>query len=123
VQDLRESFYAAYRERYSRYRTDVQVESLTWRVVASGPTPAVRLRGASREAADAIKGARDAYFSELGAFTRCTVYDRYALAAGTRIEGPAIIEERESTIVVGPSGTVAVDDHLNVLIEVAYDHR
>jgi N-methylhydantoinase A len=32
------------------------------------------------------------------------VYDRYALTAGQTFEGPAIVEERESTLVIGPGG-------------------
>ena len=37
------------------------------------------------------------------------VYDRYALDVGTRIEGPAIVEERESTTVAGIGDTIVVD--------------
>ena len=30
------------------------------------------------------------------------MYDRYALAPGATFNGPAIVEERESTLIVGP---------------------
>ena len=39
------------------------------------------------------------------------VYDRYLLAPGAQLSGPAIIEERESTVVVGERARVAVDDY------------
>jgi 5-oxoprolinase (ATP-hydrolysing)/N-methylhydantoinase A len=44
------------------------------------------------------------------------VYDRYALAAGTRLHGPAIVEERESTTVVPPATRLDVDDDLNLVL-------
>jgi N-methylhydantoinase A/oxoprolinase/acetone carboxylase beta subunit len=47
------------------------------------------------------------------------VYDRYALAPGSRLEGPAIIEERESTTVIGPGEVMTVDDHRTLIAEPA----
>jgi N-methylhydantoinase A len=47
----------------------------------------------------------------------CPVYDRYALRSGARLQGPALIEERESTCVVGPDSGIAVDAFLNLVIE------
>ncbi|MFD2053691.1 hypothetical protein ACFSQT_11490 [Mesorhizobium calcicola] len=51
-------------------------------------------------------------------FVDCAVFDRSKLAAGATIAGPAIIEERESTIVAGPNTFINVDDHFNVVIEI-----
>jgi N-methylhydantoinase A len=45
------------------------------------------------------------------------VYDRYGLAPSARFDGPAIIEERESTVVVGPGATVTVDDFRNLRVD------
>jgi N-methylhydantoinase A len=39
------------------------------------------------------------------------VYDRYRLYPGAQFAGPAIIEERESTVVVGEDGRVSMDDY------------
>ena len=46
------------------------------------------------------------------------VYDRYKLGPGAKLSGPVIVEERESTAVIGPGGSVAVDDQLNVIVAV-----
>jgi N-methylhydantoinase A len=62
------------------------------------------------------KGERPAYFPETSGYVHCPVYDRYQLAAGMTLQGPAIIEERESTVVVGPGARVAVDTLQNVVI-------
>jgi N-methylhydantoinase A len=47
----------------------------------------------------------------------CPVYDRYALRTGATFSGPALIEERESTCVVGPGTQVSVDEMKNLVIE------
>jgi N-methylhydantoinase A len=55
--------------------------------------------------------------AESRAYADVPVYDRYTLAAGSTLTGPAIIEERESTVVIGtgaglrvdPIGTLVVD--------------
>jgi N-methylhydantoinase A len=58
---------------------------------------------------------REVYFKGPGR-VRTPVYQRSALAPGTVIDGPAIVEEREATTVVIPDTTVRVDDDLNLLI-------
>lgn len=63
-----------------------------------------------------VKGKRSAWFD--GGFVDTAVYDRYALTPDTLIEGPAIIEERESTTVVAPGDTVRVDEALNLRVSV-----
>ena len=63
------------------------------------------------------KGLRKVYFPESG-FVDCPVYNRYALMPGTTLHGPAIIEERESTVVAGADARIFVDDHLNVVIDI-----
>ena len=45
------------------------------------------------------------------------VYDRYALRPGMGFDGPALVEERESTCVVGPATRVTVDEHSNLVLE------
>ena len=46
------------------------------------------------------------------------VYNRYALRPGDSFHGPAVVEERESTTVVGPDSTVQVDQFLNLIIDI-----
>ena len=43
------------------------------------------------------------YFPETRGYVRCPVYDRARLPVGARIEGPAVVEEPESTTVL-PAG-------------------
>jgi N-methylhydantoinase A len=62
------------------------------------------------------KQARPAYFPTLGGYVETAVHDRYALSPGTSFEGPAIVEERESTLVVGPGQTVEVTAELSLAV-------
>jgi N-methylhydantoinase A len=70
--------------------------------------------------ATALKGRRDVYFSDAGG-TETPVYDRYALPAGTRIVGPAVFEENESTFVIGPSSSATVLPDGSILTEMPND--
>ena len=67
---------------------------------------------------DAIKCRRKVFFPETGGFTNCSVYDRYKLFKGAVIEGPAIIEERESTTVILPEDQGVVDEYGNLTINI-----
>ena len=60
---------------------------------------------------DAVKGEREAYSGIAKDFIPHIVYDRYRLFPGASFQGPAIIEERESTVIVGEDGSVSVDDY------------
>jgi len=73
-------------------------------------------RGSARPI-NPIKGTRSAYFAESGGFVETPVYDRYALTAGMRLTGPAIVEERESTAVIGPGARTRVDTGLAIIVE------
>ena len=74
----------------------------------------MREAGAGSNLAPAQKGLRPAWFGER--FVDTPVYDRYALRPGDRIEGPAIVEERESTTIVPPGDRLSVDDAMNLRI-------
>ena len=133
------SFENAYRALYHRLPHGVPIEALNWRLTVSGPQPSTGLSRrsepgralirppsvhASRTAptttgsARATKGARQAYFAEVGGFVETPVYDRYALRAGAEFAGPAIVEERESTAVVGPGARCRVDDGFGLVVEI-----
>jgi len=112
---------AAFETAYNALYTEVQegrtVETLNWRLTVSGPLPQLQLQTPQpRAGAVQPKGERPVYFPD-GGF-RCTpVYDRYTLPMGTRLRGPAIIEERECTVVVAPGFTAEVDPYANVMLQ------
>jgi N-methylhydantoinase A/oxoprolinase/acetone carboxylase beta subunit len=113
------AFRDAYRARYGRSIPDVPVEAVTWRVVVSGPArplpgdvpEAGRRRGSARPA-----GRRPGCFG--GRPVEMAVYRRGGLAPGSRLAGPAVVEEEASTAVIPPGATATVDRWGNVLIDV-----
>jgi 5-oxoprolinase (ATP-hydrolysing)/N-methylhydantoinase A len=120
VPAVRAAFEAEYVRLYSHLYTGTVPQAINWRVLVSGPAPALRIeaREAAAPAAPARKGSRRAWFPEAGGFVDTPVYDRYALRPGERLEGPAIVEEREATTVVPPGDTLAVDGHGSLRIHV-----
>ena len=113
------AFEEAYRALYHRLPQGVPIEALNWRVTVSGPPPRLAFGGAggaARPSADVVKGTRRAWFAEAGGWVETPVYDRYALGAGAIFEGPAIVEERESTAVIGPGARCRVDDGLTIVV-------
>jgi N-methylhydantoinase A len=116
---LQANFDQEYARMYKRLNANVDVEALNWRVIVSGPRPTIQLAPAAGLQVPVVatrKGERPAYFPETSGYLDCPVYDRYQLAAGMVLRGPAIIEERESTVVVGPGARVEVDTYQNVVI-------
>ena len=117
LDDFSGRFNARYRELYHYVPDHTPIELLTWRVRVSGrraPVKPARLPQSSSDPAAAGKGERPVYFSEIADFAPTPVYDRYQLGAGMQIPGPAIVEERESTIVVRPNTEALVDAYGNV---------
>ena len=120
---IREAFFAAYRTRFERSVDDVPIEAISWRLSCRAPAREIRLGAQAVAAKDATpeatpRGVRKVLFEGHG-WLECAVYDRYALRAGARFAGPAVIEERELTCVVGPNAWVGVDALRNLIVELA----
>ena len=71
--------------------------------------------GGAGQAAEAVKGSREAWFTGYGSLT-VKVYDGDRLFTGGRVEGPAFIEEKFTTVVVPPGARVEVDVAGNYLM-------
>jgi N-methylhydantoinase A len=112
-------FHAAYIKLYGRNVSGTHAEVITWRIRASGPkghVTAKGLLGQVQPARVARKGSRPVYFAEAGGVVDTPVYDHYALAPFEPIQGPAIIEQRESTVVVGPHASASLDAQYNLIM-------
>ncbi len=120
ISTITTSFEEVYSRLYERLSPSVPIEIISWRIISSGPKPEVRLQvphTESKTAQTALKGRREAYFPELGGYSTIPVYDRYRLFPGENFSGPAIVEERESTIIVGPDRHFRIDEQWNLIIE------
>ena len=74
------------------------------------------LKGA-KPPADSYKGKREAFWQELGRFQPTDVYEQRFLEAGNIIEGPALIEAANTTIVIPPGRSYTVNEYLSGIIE------
>lgn len=123
-EEMLSAFEAAYRALYGRIEDDLPVEIVSWRVVIRGPYPDIvpmtlesAADSASGLADHARKGERPIYDGQTRAFVDAGIYDRYRLRPGMEIAGPAIVEERESTLVVPAGARVTVDRHGNLVVD------
>ena len=114
---LDELFRARYAEIFAETFLDEPLEIVSWKVEAAGEEAALAYAGIAGGARAREKRARNVWFGD--AFVECEVLDRYALEPGTTVEGPAVIEERESTCVLAPGDRATVDAHLNLVAELA----
>jgi N-methylhydantoinase A len=110
--ELRRRFDENYARLYGRTYPESPVEFVNFCVRASLPVKLLtlpKLIGGGR-IGDAVKGERKAYCGAERTFIPHRVYDRYKLAPGAEIDGPAIFEERESTLIVGQGARSRVDE-------------
>ena len=105
---IHRAFASAYAARYTTVYDGVAVQMVSLRVRCRGPARSLSLAEAGGTfAGAAMKGTRCAFFGD--GFVETPVYDRYALALGAEIVGPAIIEEREATTIVSPGDRLVVE--------------
>jgi len=97
---------------YSLADEDIPVEIINVRLQSLGATDKPDLAGSAPAGADAsaaIKGERQAYIFEDRAFGLIPVFDGHKLSHGNRLQGPAIIEEVTTAILVSKSFDCVVD--------------
>jgi N-methylhydantoinase A len=122
---LRRRFDAAYEKLYGRTYPESPVEFVNFCVRASLPVkllelPRLAVKG---RAPDALKGERKAYCGRARDFIPHAVYDRYRLPPGAEVAGPAIFEERESTVIVGDGARARVDEFGFLWIDLPKERR
>ncbi|MBA2678293.1 MAG: hydantoinase/oxoprolinase family protein, partial [Ktedonobacteraceae bacterium] len=118
AQMITTAFEEVYQRLYERLSLAVPLEIINWRVTASGPKPEIRLRmpdASQKTLQEAKKGSRPVYFP--GRYRDVAVYDRYLLAPGAGFAGPAIVEERESTVIVGQDCYCSIDEQWNLIVD------
>jgi N-methylhydantoinase A len=110
---IADRFRDEYRARYGYTYEDLEIELVTLRVTARGErsapeaTPAAPAPGG--DARSALKGERPAWSPEARRFVPHRVYAMDRLGPNARLEGPAIIEENASTLIVGEGASAAAD--------------
>jgi N-methylhydantoinase A/oxoprolinase/acetone carboxylase beta subunit len=124
VEKVRGNFHDIHEREYSRRFEDSDVEIPNVRVRGIGlmpplTTPEIAQGGESPEAA--LRYEREAWFRVRGELVQVPTryYERSALQTGNRLEGPAIVNQYDSTTVVPPGLTASVDRFGNIVVEAA----
>jgi N-methylhydantoinase A len=117
--ELPSLFAARYAEVFSETSLQRPLEVVNWKVEVTGPKPDIGARyGAGfHKPGDAHLATQPIYQSNDGTYAHWPLLDRYALASGTVVDGPALLQEPESTCVIGPGERVRVDDAFNLIAE------
>ena len=123
---IRALFDEVYQKLYGRTYPETPVEFVTFKVRASLPQREFRippLQQTTGKLADCIKGERRAFSLVRKEYLPFTVYDRLKLFPGAVMKGPVIIEEKESTIIVGEDAQAGVDEYGFVWIDLETEGR
>lgn len=103
---LRTRFEAAYEALYGVRLDDMDVEVVSWRVAAHGRASAREFLSEPARAPGSPRTTRRVTLDSRA--MDVPVYERGALAAGQAVDGPVIVEERETTIFVLAGWSLAV---------------
>jgi N-methylhydantoinase A len=116
---LKERFAALYEREYT-YRLDAPMEIVGLHVTASaavGKLAPAELAVTGVRVADTVTGCRNVDYATEGV-RLATAYDLARLEPGMSLDGPAVIEDEATTIVVHPGDSVTVDRYGHVHIAV-----
>ncbi|MBN1837607.1 MAG: hydantoinase/oxoprolinase family protein [Spirochaetales bacterium] len=122
LQEIAAAFHAAHERLYTYSTPENPLEIMNLRITAVGAVDKATLEAQGDEQAGAdirgaLKASRPVYFEQYGDFRETPVYDRQALRPGMHAEGPAVVEERITTVIVHPGWSMHVDRYGNIVME------
>jgi len=115
------AFEDTYRRLFSRIPPDVAIQLVNLRVSVSAPMSDSKMDFAmtGQTAGDAFKRKRPVFFEEKGGYVETPVYDRYRISVGEIIDGPAVFEEKESTLVIGPGSVCQAQPDGSLIVTIS----
>ena len=116
-----QSFHKEHRRLFG-FSLDQPVEIVTLRVTAFGHLDSVSMAPLSRDLgapSEALMGRRPVYFDDAVGFVPCDIFDRAKLGPGSTMDGPAILENVDSTVVIDPGWQARIDDYGNCIMRPA----
>jgi len=121
---IADTFHKAHEKLYTYSTPENPLEIMNLRITAVGSVDKTGLYSKAAEEkleAPGKKGTREAYFEDINGkngFIEVPVYDRDSLKPGHIIAGPAIVEERITTVIIHPGWKLSVDGYENIILEV-----
>jgi N-methylhydantoinase A len=120
IDEIANTFHKAHERLYTYSTPENPMEVMNLRITAIGSVEKTGLKkesGSKTEYQKALKATRPVYFEEKSGFTDTPVYDRNLLPEGVRIEGPAVVEERITTVIVHPGWNLTIDSYGNIIMK------
>ncbi len=121
LKDATENFLKAMQAEYGYTMPPgyVPMEVVGLRIEAIGVIPKGELAPIERKGnlKDALKSPREVWFKDAG-FVKTDIYEREKMPIGATFEGPAIVEQQDTTTVIPPRTRCRIDEYANILIDV-----
>jgi N-methylhydantoinase A len=119
LDDAVEAFHREHEREHAYRRDDTPVEIYQINLQAVGETRKAELPSHERDGdRPEAGGTRDVRFAGQGEPVETPVYERSALPAGARFDGPALVDQLDSTVLVPPGVRCEVDEWLNIRMEI-----
>lgn len=120
LDSMQQAFHRAHEQLYAWSSPGLPVELVNLGVSAYGRLAKVQLMPRAETAAGepSKKSSRDVYFGRQHGLCDTPIYDFDALAPGHSLTGPAVIEQRFSTVLVLPGHVARMDSYGNIIMEV-----
>ena len=97
------------------------VEAVDWCLAATFPDTTAEefeMKAVMHKHSAGVDGTRQIYFPEAGERVACRILDRGTLAAAGELDGPAIVEDPESTILALPGDRLSMSERGDVIIDI-----
>ena len=118
VHKIRDNFLEAYRSQYSQTMPNVDMEVVGWSVTAFLKQPRIKIRSKKVKSKGVRpQNTRNALDFITGKNVEHNVYSRKKLAIGSKIIGPAIIEEDQTTTLIPKNFAAQINGYGYLVIE------
>ena len=114
--EINDDFRRRHDQRFG-FSLEAPLEIANLRVIGKGAVDGVTLEAAEpgdADASDARIHAQDVYFDDR--YLETPIYDRELLRPDNKLDGPAIVTDSDSTVVIQPDHTAVVDRYANLEI-------
>jgi N-methylhydantoinase A len=118
IPELNSTFHQSYERTFGHADLEAPVQIVNLRVSSARPPPAIRLSRSEPRACNASSTGRLRLYSS-GRWREAALFERAALAPGALIDGPAIVIQEDTTLLISPGWHAVVDSFCNIVLEQA----
>lgn len=117
---LKSAFESSYLRLFGRLLNDLEVEGHAWRLRGMAPSVVDSVGANATDSREKMKTelpasrTRSVYFGSNWGYMDTSVFRRSDLPGGFSHPGPLVLEDRESTIVVGPDAQIHIENNGNL---------